>query len=63
MQCGERFILVPNPEIKFKVKKPWQPEHGAANHSEFLGRKHKQIYFGVQFAFASLCGAECQPME
>lgn len=57
MQCGERFILVPDPEIKFKVKKPWQPESGAANHIESLGRMHEQIYFNAQSAFASLCGA------
>lgn len=57
MQGGERFILVPNPEITLKVKRPWQPESGAANHIESLGRKHRQIYFGAQFGFASLFGA------
>lgn len=63
MQRGERFILVPNPEIKFKVKKPWQPERGQLITLSSLGRKHRQIYFGAQFAFAFLCGAEFQPME
>lgn len=54
MQGGERFILVPNPEIKFKVKRPWQLESGAANHIEFLGRKHR-FWCSICFCLSIWC--------